>query len=73
MKRFDMKKARRTLTNAVTGVDQFAVEYIDWDRFELELEAVIQGDGPREAVLAVFSLAVNRARQARAQDKPAFN
>lgn len=69
MKRFDMKKARRTLRNAVQGVDPFAVEYIDWDQFELELEAVIEGEGPREAVLAVFSIAVNRARQLRAQDR----
>lgn len=73
MKKFDMKKARRTLTRAIHGVDPLAIDYIDWEQFEIELEAVIAADAPREAVLAVFSLAVNRARHARVADRPAFN
>lgn len=73
MKHFDMNKARGTLKQAVAGIDPLAVDYIDWDNFELELEAVVTGGGPREAVLAVFSLATNRARQARARAQPLFN
>lgn len=70
MKKFDMKRARATLTNAVKGVDPFAVDYINWEAFEIELEASIEANAPKAAVLAVFSKAVNMARRARAAHAP---
>lgn len=73
MKNFDMKRARQTLTRAVEGVDPYAVDYINWEAFEIELEAVMQaeleGQHKKAATLAVFSKAVNMARTARAQDR----
>lgn len=64
MKNFDMKKARRSLRATVNGIEPAALDYVEWERFEDELEGVMQGGPNKPLVMAVFSRAANRARQA---------
>jgi hypothetical protein len=52
------------LRQAVTQMDPAAVEYIDWQHFEAELEKVMGVTDPaKPKVTAVFGQAVTRARQ----------
>lgn len=70
MKKFNMKRARQSLRQAILSVDPLAEEFIDWDAFEIALEAMMECDPTREMVLAVFGAAITKARQLRAVHSP---
>lgn len=63
MKNFSMVGARNSLRATLQAVEAPALDYIDWDTFELELETVMSAGPNKALVMAVFSKAVNRARQ----------
>lgn len=59
-----MHSARGMLKRAVTQMEPAAVDYIDWPKFESEMEKVMAvTDVAKSKVTAVFGQAVTRARQ----------
>lgn len=64
MKNFNMVSARKMLRQAVSQMEPAAVDYIDWQTFEGELEKVMGvTDVAKPKVTAAFGQAVTRARQ----------
>jgi hypothetical protein len=63
MSKLNKVSARRSLAATINGIEPPALEYVEWEQFEAELEGVMQGGANKPLVMAVFSQAVNRARQ----------
>lgn len=62
--KFSLPSARKNLRDAIQRVEPPALDYIDWDTFEAELDkAVSVTDVSKDKVLQVFAKAVTRARQ----------
>lgn len=65
IRNFSMPSARNNLRQAVHALDPAAVEYIDWDMFEKELDELFSGKTQgvsKQHVLKIFAQAVSRAR-----------
>lgn len=66
MKHFSMKAARNTLRAAISQIEPAAVDWIDWDMFESEMDEVMKSSNnpAKEKVTKVFAHAATRARMA---------
>lgn len=64
MKNFSIASARRALRESVHRMQPAAVDYIDWIKFEAELEKVMKVTDPsKPKVVNVFAQAVTTARR----------